>query len=490
MLDLSELEQWQESNRLEAKSARGGLPGLWDSVSAFANTDGGVIVLGVKENTKTHALHVVGVPDAHKMLEDFVNAAGSTDKLSLNMFDDRNARIETVDGRDVIVIEVPRVDRRQRPVYIGPDPLKGTYRRRFTGDYLCKPDEVRAMFRDSSEISLDSEVAESSGIDDLDEETIRAYRSLYNDVHKSGAVRDMPDAEFLCQVGAAKKAADGTIQPTKAGLLMFGQEWRIVYEYPSYFLDYRRETGGNRRWDDRFTSQELEWTGNVFDFYDRVYMKLKQALDVPFKLDADMRRVDETPAHEALREAIVNAITNADFSSSRAVVVRWTEAGIELKNPGTFRVGVEGAYAGGTSDARNKNLLKMFSLIQIGERAGSGVPNMVDQWMSCGYGKPVLSEDYDPEVSTVLLPLSADSADGIPEKSAASVGRKATGQTIENENAIVAFLAEHGESKSAEIAASIGLGTSRTNDLLRDLVDGGVVKAQGGSRNRTYRIAE
>ena len=279
----------------------------------------------------------------------------------------------------------------------------------------------------------------------------------------------MPDAEFLCQIGAAKRDASEAIRPTKAGLLMLGQEWRIVYEYPSYFLDHRRETGGNRRWDDRFTSQELEWTGNVFDFYGRVYMKLKQALDVPFKLDADMRRVDETPAHEALREAIVNAITNADFSSSRAVVIRWTEAGIELKNPGTFRVGVEGAYAGGTSDARNKNLLKIFSLIQIGERAGSGVPNMVDQWMSCGYGKPELSESYDPEVSTVMLPLSADSADGISGKSAESVGRKATGQTVENGNAIVAYLAEHGEEKSAEIAAIIGLGTSRTNDLLRGL---------------------
>ena len=388
------------------------------------------------------------------------------------------------------MIEVPRVDRRLRPVYIGPDPLKGTYRRKFTGDYLCKPDEVRAMFRDSSETSLDADIAESSTADDLDKETIRAYRSLYNDVHKSGAVRGMPDAEFLCQVGAARKAVDGAIQLTKAGLLMFGQEWRIVYEFPNYFLDYRRETGENRRWDDRFTSQELEWSGNVFDFYDRVYMKLKQALDVPFKLDADMRRVDETPAHEALREAIVNALTNADFSSSRAVVVRWTEAGIELKNPGTFRVGVEGAYAGGTSDARNKNLLKMFSLIQIGERAGSGVPNMVDQWMSCGYGKPALSESYDPEISTVLLPLSADSAGGIPEKSAENVGRKPTGKTAEKENAIVAYLTEHGESKSAEIAASVGLGTSRTNELLHGLVEGGVVKAQGGSRNRTYRIAE
>lgn len=86
--------------------------------------------------------------------------------------------------------------------------------------------------------------------------------------------------------------------------------------------------------------------------------------------------------------------------------------------------------------------------------------------------------------------MAFDSAGGIPEKSAENVGRKPTGKTAEKENAIVAYLTEHGESKSAEIAASVGLGISRTNELLRGLVEGGVVKAQGGSRNRTYRIAE
>ena len=64
-LDLAELETLMESNQLEAKAAQGGLPAdVWPSVSAFANTNGGTIVLGVKENKKTRELRVVGVPDA------------------------------------------------------------------------------------------------------------------------------------------------------------------------------------------------------------------------------------------------------------------------------------------------------------------------------------------------------------------------------------------------------------------------------------------
>lgn len=50
LFDISHLEEYRESNQLEAKKAAGGLPGsLWESYSSFANTDGGVILLGVDE---------------------------------------------------------------------------------------------------------------------------------------------------------------------------------------------------------------------------------------------------------------------------------------------------------------------------------------------------------------------------------------------------------------------------------------------------------
>lgn len=490
MLDLSELEQWREGNRLEVKAAQGGLPGdVWPSVSAFANTNGGLIVLGVKENTKTHELFVLGLKDARKMLDDFTNAANSTDKLSYPIFSDENLSIQTIGGREVIAIEVPRVESKLRPVYEGHDPYKGSYRRKFTGDYHCTREEVAAMLRDASEDPLDMEPVTRSELEDLDKDTIRAYRALYAESHKTGKVRKLPDDEFLRHIGAAVRDEDGTIRPTRAGLLMFGQEWCIVYDFPNYFLDYRKQTGGNRRWEDRFTSQDGEWSGNLFDFYERTYDKMKQALEVPFKLEG-IYRVDETPAHEALREAIVNALANADFKSSRGVVFRWTADAIELVNPGCFRTGIEQAYAGGISDARNKTVLKLFSLIKVGERAGSGVPNMVDQWETCGYGRPVLSETFDPEVSTTILPLSKFTTDEPAGKSAVNVGSKTKPTVAERNDAIVAYLATHGESRSADIAESIGLGASRTNDLLRGLAEGGIVEAVGGYRNRRYKLAD
>ena len=125
-MDFSELEQWRENNRLEVKAAQGGLPGdVWFSVSAFANTNGGLIVLGAKENMKTRELRVLGVPDAQKMLEGFTNAANSSDKLSYPIFSDEHLGIDEIDGKEVVVIEVPRVSRRHRPVYEGRDIFEG-----------------------------------------------------------------------------------------------------------------------------------------------------------------------------------------------------------------------------------------------------------------------------------------------------------------------------------------------------------------------------
>ena len=117
-MDLSNLDRYKESNRLEAKAAQGGLPrSIWETISAFANTNGGMIVLGAKER-KEGTLEVSGLSNADKMLDDFWNAAHSSDKLYPCVLADRDVRIEGVEGAQLIVIDVPRADKHLRPVYV------------------------------------------------------------------------------------------------------------------------------------------------------------------------------------------------------------------------------------------------------------------------------------------------------------------------------------------------------------------------------------
>ncbi len=498
-MDLSKLDSYKEGNRLEAKEAQGGLPrSIWASVSAFANTSGGVILLGVAERADK-TLEAVGLKDAHRMADDFWNAAHSSDKLSPCVLADKDVRIESVDGKDVLVIEVPRAKRQQRPVYVNGNPVRGTYRRDHTGDYSCGMNEIEAMYRDASNESADLRLHEGLSVADLSAETVDSYRRRYDLYHEGSAWKDLSDEEFLCRIGAARIGEDGEAHPTSAGLLMFGEEWRIMGEFPHYFLDYRQETSPETRWQDRVTSQTDEWPGNVFGFYQRAYDKMRQALKVPFKLDENSLRVDETSAHEALREAIANCLTNADYNERRGVVLLWQEDGLKLSNPGGFRVSVEDAYAGGISDPRNETMMRMFALVRVGERAGSGIPNMVKNWMDAGYGKPVLSEQVNPERSTIFLPLSEET---VPDKTnegflihgkSPAIPLELYSQMSDTEKTALRLVVEQGRVTTSLLAAQAGVSKLTATRALKRLVDKNVLAWRG--RNMTdpaqyYEVVE
>lgn len=236
---------------------------------------------------------------------------------------DSHVTKETVDAKDIALIRVPWAGRHIRPVYINDDIFGGTFRRTYTGDHRCTREEVLSMLRDSDTSSQDGKVIDRARLEDLDFDTIRRYRNEFKLTRGESEWNSYDNAEFLEALGAIDAGEDGKLHPTGAGLLMFGKDRWISKEFPHYFLDYRQEAGAVERWADRFTSQPGDWSGNVFDFYGKVYNKLKAALKVPFSLDENMRRVDDTPAHKALREAIANCLTNANYYERRGIVCVW-----------------------------------------------------------------------------------------------------------------------------------------------------------------------
>lgn len=77
--------------------------------------------------------------------------------------------------------------------------------------------------------------------------------------------------------------------------------------------------GAGIRWTDRIQSQSGDWSGSVFDLFTRVSAGLLRGLRVPFRLQG-MARQDETPAHDAVREALANCLVNADYQQAQGVV--------------------------------------------------------------------------------------------------------------------------------------------------------------------------
>ena len=145
-MDYNNIESYTENNRIEAKSAAGGLPeSLWETYSAFANTLGGVILLGVDELTNRALKVHLGIAKPRRMVREIFAALRDTDKVSADILTKKSAHIIRFGGKKVIALEIPRAPKEVRPVYIGGDIYKGTYIRIGEGDYHCTKAEVEEM---------------------------------------------------------------------------------------------------------------------------------------------------------------------------------------------------------------------------------------------------------------------------------------------------------------------------------------------------------
>lgn len=499
MIDINHLEKYRENNRIEAKKALGGLPNsIWETYSAFSNTLGGVILLGVEE-LKDKSLHAVELPDPIYLIEEFWRIINNPNKVSLNILTEKDVQTENVDGKTIVVIRVPRAERPDKPIYIDGNPLSGTYRRNGEGDYHCTKDEVQAMMRDAASRSQDMLVLENMDMDVFDYDSIRSYRIRMRHSRPGHVWEDLEDEDFLYKLGAVSRGKDGKRYPTVAGLLMFGHEYEIVKEFPNYFLDYQEHFDDTTRWTDRIVSSSGDWSGNVYDFYFKVYNRIAQDIKTPFKIK-NGERIDDTPVHTALREALANCIINADYYGRQGLVIIKKKDVITFSNPGNFRIAIEDAKSGGISDPRNTTLIKMFNLIDIGERAGSGIPNIYSIWDKQGWEAPIITEDFEPARITMSLSVLTDDTVIVSDDKKVTIksdDKKATITTDDKKkvtelqkDTIIEYLTDHVNVRSSELTELLGVKTTRVKNLLNSLIADGIVVAEGANRNRTYRLKE
>ena len=241
-------------------------------------------------------------------------------------------------------------------------------------------------------------------MDDLDLESLRGYRQMLQNHKPTHPYNSDDDQEFLRRIGGWKKnRKTGEEGLTLAGLLMFGQLSSLQEALPHYLLAYqeRPEKKTEVRWVDRITLDGT-WSGNLFDFYRKVINKLTADLKVPFRLKGSQRQ-DQTPVHEALREALVNTLVHADYSGRMSVQIIKRQDAFSFRNPGLMRIPVEQAIQGGESDCRNRTIHQMFLLIGLGERAGSGIPKIYSSWASQHWRQPLLIEKVESEQTKLQL---------------------------------------------------------------------------------------
>ena len=490
---IADLELLRESVELECKLAagrdsQGALPDdFWPTYSAFANTHGGIVILGLRE--KQGRFDVAGIANVAKVRRELFDALNNRQKVSLNLVTDAQVREVVLDGRTILVVEVPRARRKQRPVFLTTNPFAGhTYRRLNDGDRPLPDDDVKRMLAEQVEDSRDNRILRGYDLEDLDTDTFRAYRQVFANREPGHPWNAAQDREFLRQIGGWRKDREsGESGLTLAGLLMFGQMAGIQEELPNYMLDYqeRLEANTEKRWIDRLTL-DGKWSGNLYDFYRRVYLKLTADLKVPFRLEKGERK-DETPVHEALREALANVLVHADYSDRASVLVVKRPGMFGFRNPGLMRIPVEVALQGGEPDCRNRTLHKMFRFVGVGEQAGTGIPKILHGWQTQHWNPPKLHDTSMPFDQTLL---ELRMADLFPEPVMAGL-RAEFGERFERldpvERVALALAASEGTVNHARLRAVTTEHPVDLSKTLQHLTQVGMLESTGG-RGAIYHL--
>ena len=450
MIDLHNIARYHENNRIEAKKAAGGFPhSLWETYSAFANTIGGLILLGVEES-RDKELTVTGVPDAAGYQKTLWDTVKDPALVSVNILSREDVEVHTIDGKDVLVIRVPRADRTQRPVYIGDSPFQGTYRRDGEGDYHCSADEVRAMLRDREDTPADLAILEGRPVSDLSANTIRQFRLRVVMRQPGHPWNSLPDERFLVKAGALgpdRKRAP--LHPTLAGLLLLGRRGAVREVFPRLRLIYREEETG-------FVLNSVMGDGpeNLYQYYTMVTARLTAVSSL---LERDRKKRELLAS--ALREAVRNAVLHADYFGKGGLSIVRSDTALRVANGGLLRVPPDQAVQGGASDPRNRTLTRMFSLLQPETGQGSGLAGIYRVWDQQGWSAPVLSEAFKAGLTELSLPLP---------------GGGISREDVDRQQ-IVEYLTEEVAADARSVSSALGLSITETETALRALVRDGLV---------------
>ncbi len=362
-----------EHHSLECKTAKTDLPkNLWDTYSAFANTDGGTILLGIHEEPK-NVFSVTGVDNPSEMVNAFLAACSCVTNVNLNILDNSDVSIITdITGKKVVVINVPEAQANQKPIFIKGN-LQMTFIRQGESDKKASKEELDALIRNSQTI-VDSILLPDFNILDLDETSITAFKTIISSRYPEKEYEKKTNEELLIELGFfGINRRTQKFCPKQGCLLFFGKYNSITDVFPSYHLDYFDYRNSTSRWSDRVATDTPNIREmNIFNFFNIVYDKLLASDTNSFELDEKQMRVEHSLII-ALREALVNMLAHADYRIPGSMLKVEVHNDYYLfHNPGKMLVSIQDFERGGNSVCRNEIIMKAFRYLGYSERQGGG----------------------------------------------------------------------------------------------------------------------
>ncbi|GMV30592.1 MAG: hypothetical protein AMXMBFR59_27170 [Rhodanobacteraceae bacterium] len=451
-----------------------------ETVSAFANTAGGHLVFGVKQNNGSFT--ITGVTNADDVQNTFLGWVRDPNKISVLL--PINGSVHDLAEGTVLAFYVPEAKRNEKPVSIDRAPHKAFIRRGGRDD-TCTRDELLRFIRDASGTRYDVEPLDVDTSRCFDEASVRWYRTRFA-ASNPGKDTATDDTTFLRNWGFLVEQG-GVLRPTRAAVLVLGSGEYVRQVLPRMAVDvqfYRNacaEYDSAVRWADRLTVEDnlIKAWQSIVEFYFRHSER-------PFGVDAaTMRRDDDPPDYISFREAAINLLIHQDFGdTTRVPVIRFFRDQTEFFNPGDAFASREQLLDPGDKEVRNPSVVNAFRRIGLSDQGGTGVRAIFDSWRRLGYLPPEI-ENHKAEKSFRLRLRKEKLITEAQLLAQASLGAHLSA----NEADVFAYLTRKGQIDLIDVKALTGLSGADARQLLQRLTVQALLVPQGETGN-LFGLAE
>lgn len=456
--------EWDD---FEVKDASGGLPkSMWETVSAFSNTAGGWIILGVKEKkTESRSEFIVnGVANPEQLEQDIVTTLRSRTKFNAPV--SCKALKFTIDDKDILAFEIPLSP--HRPVAIKSN--GEVYVRTGSGDTLATDMEIDAIVRDASFGAKSEMEVPGSGFKDINPDSIASYRSYLRDFNRPLSFPTLGDEEFCRKLNIVLSSG----RLSYGSLLMFGKRDSVLDALPNFWIDYMEVPGHSyatapQRYTYRMPEQE-----NIWESFQLMMHRLRNFVDAPYLEGPDIFGVEDNSRLFCLREGLVNFCAHSDYFASAHPTIRVFDDRIVMQNPGRFILAADEFRSRILSMPRNPSIIRLFRHPKLSENAGYGIDKILG-WEKLT-GKSV-TFDSDMLISTVSYPLAT-----------AKDSRRVGDNNGENEKKstrerLIALIKENPRITRASLSEQLGISSSNVQFHIERLKSEGVIERVGSSRS-------
>jgi ATP-dependent DNA helicase RecG len=365
-MGIKELIDKGETQSLEFKESLRLKDEIGETVSAFSNSDGGTVIVGVSDSGG-----VPGVDIGKNSLEELANyIKRNTDPRIFP-----SVKILERGGKNVVMVEVKECQ--EKPVFF----KNHAYKRVGKTNQRISAAEIRKLAREEKRrLSWDEQICEKTFLEDIDEKKIRWFVREAGKQRRLNITEDAPIEEVLVKL---KLLADRKL--TNVAVLLFSRESKFLQSEVKCI-----RFSGNEPVKPYIDFQTLE--GTVFDLVDGaevfVLRNIKKSIWlVPGQLQREERY--EYPP-DAIREAIVNAVVHRDYESPSKVEVRVFDNRIEVWNPGLLPEGItlEDLKREHRSIPRNPLLFRQLFWVKYVEDVGGGTLDMIKWCKEWGLPEP------------------------------------------------------------------------------------------------------